>query len=1030
TFTTAGTAGPTQPLQVEINAPAGKAPAPDLAVRVPKFNLDTEYFAFPSGLAVMFQRDATEPVVAITAVTDHGSSDDPIGKEGIAHLVEHLWFRSEHGDLPKVWDLLEAEMGCDLNAFTQYDITAYMTVCPSFNLEAMMKLESLRITDTVRGVTEDMVTTEVEVVRNEIRMRGENFNIPFFTVWEYLNGHIFPEDHPYHRPVAGDHTTIRNCRVADVQKFTEDYYTPENTTIMVVGDLKETTPAYYLDLIVRSFDLSLLDPELKPDHIRRVPREGITNPDPNNPEHWWMIPMNPRDPNSVLPYKQYREARRDTFADLIPPNPVTDKLGVYTGPVEDPTVVVGWTLPAGYQGYDTLMQVTGSILSNVVSFGLDEIQHPDVKEFQGCGILPSKRVSLALCVATLRGDKPDAKGVAEKIIDQVATLYDPNLGTFLDVQLSRARMEFLAQTLRSIDLFAAVGAGRATEISQFAHFTGDPNLYTAQMKETMSLQGYQIRELADKWLQRKRAGMALINPMDREQVALLSEDTAGSGGHSRGGGESSILNPSIPPEQITPEYLRSVITVPDRSKIVDLKLPNDLRVVIMPHGDTPVVRATVVVNGGTAHDDVGLTEMMDEFVTTDEIDPLRIAGAFYRDEGITTLSRSIEASSGNLDGALWMLREKIDTQRMYLAGRTEWIGDYKSALKKQWLKKDYHQWHIEDVMSKHFNPGHPLEDDLTWQDLEYLKKVSPKDLTAEIWRHWQPANATLLIVGRVDPREAQKYAIKYFGGWRAKAGAPAADFAPVPPPSKPKDRAIYVFDDPGKTQTEVYLKCQLTPATMIPSPRYALLGDIARMTLFSKLREEAGVVYSPYAYAGAYPGGTAVFIAGGAIQNDSAVFAMDQMLAYIERAKAGDISDKDLRIKKLSLAAGYVLGQQSVDQMSSRLAGIIQRGQGWDYFDKYAEELATTTVQDLANLVGDCSQNAFISLYGPKDKITAQLDAKGYTYEVIDFKERGEAIYAEADPKGFEKYKKAKEKDEAKKAKEEGEDAEEGEKSE
>lgn len=1004
---------------VTIQAPAGRAGSPDLTIKVPNFNLNTTYFAFPSGFAVMFQRDTTEPVIAITSVTDHGSSDDPIGKEGIAHLVEHLWFRSEHGELPKVWDLLEAEMGCDLNAFTQYDITAYMTVCPSFNLEAMMKLESLRITDTIRGVTEDMVTTEVEVVRNEIRMRGENFNIPFFTVWEYINGHIFPEDHPYHRPIAGDHTTIRNCRLADIQKFTEDYYTPENTTMMVVGDFDATNEAYLLDLIVRNFDLSLLHKDLKQEHIRRMPREGITNPDPNKADDWWLIPMDPANPDSVLPYKQYGEPRRDMFADLVPPVPITEKLGTYEGPVEDPTVVVGWTLPAGYQGYDTLMQVTGSVLSIAVSIGLDQLQHPDIKDFEGCAILPSKRVSLALCMATLRGSKPDAQDVAEKIIDQVATLYDPNLTLFLDQNLSRARMEFLAQSLRSLDLFAAVGAGRATEISQYAHFTGDPNFYTAQMKEAMTLQGYQIRELADKWLQRKRAGMAYIKPMDRDQVALLSGDTAGSGGHSRGGGEDSILNPSIPPEKITPEFLRSVITVPDRSKLVDLKLPNGLRVVIMPHGDAPIVTATVLSKGGTAHEGQGLTELIDTFTITDDIDPLRIAGEFYGSTGDTTQTWEITASSGNLDGALWMLREKIETQHPYLAGRPEWISDYKSLFKRRWMKEDYRQWHIQDTLKQHFNPGHALDDGIDWEDLEYLKKVSAKDMSAEIARHWQPSNSTLLIVGRLDPREAQKHAIKYFGGWRPKAGAPEANFPSVPGPNEPKARAIYVFDDPGKTQTEVFLQCQLEAATMIPSPPHQLLGDIARMTLFTRLREEAGVVYSPYAASFVDPGGTATFIAGGAIQNDSAVFAMDQMFDYIAKAKAGGIAEKDLRIKKLSLAAGYVLGQQSVDQMSGRLAGVIQRGQGWDYFDQYADTLARTTVQDLSNLIGDCSETAFVSLYGPKDSITAQLDAKGYTYEVVDFEKRGEELYAKYDAKGFEKYKKDKEKEEAKKEKDE-----------
>ena len=90
--------------EVVVTSPAGKAPRPNLGVKLPDFGLTTHDFRFPSGLRVMFQHDPSQPVVAITAVTDHGASSDPAGREGIAHLVEHLWFRSElpHPDQPEV----------------------------------------------------------------------------------------------------------------------------------------------------------------------------------------------------------------------------------------------------------------------------------------------------------------------------------------------------------------------------------------------------------------------------------------------------------------------------------------------------------------------------------------------------------------------------------------------------------------------------------------------------------------------------------------------------------------------------------------------------------------------------------------------------------------------------------------------------------------------------------------------------------------------------------------------------------------
>lgn len=1019
---------------IDVTVAPGKPARPSLQIKVPDYSIDTVDFRFPSGLRVMFQRDDSMPVAAITAVTDHGSSDDPQGKEGIAHLVEHLWFRAEHqadgqDKLPKVWDLLESEMGCSLNAFTQYDITAYMTVCGGHNLEAMMKLESLRMSDTVANVTEDMVKTEIEVVRNEIRMRSENFNIPFFTVWEFVNKHMFGEDHPYHRPIAGDHTTIRNCRLADIQKFTEDYYTPDNTTIVAVGDFPNPSdaPAYYLDLLVRTFDLSHLHPDLTEDHIRKAPKPGIETPDPNNPDHWFLVPMNPEKPDELLPVLEPVNSRASEFAAIKPPDPLTTELGIYEGPVKDPTVVAAWTMPPGYQGNDTLLQVAGNVLSNIVAQGVRD--DPRIKSFGGCGALPSKRSTTVLCTATVKDPEDSPARVAERMMDQVVQLYNPDLKIFLDQAFSQARMQFLSGILKSVDLYAAVGAGRATDIATFAHFTGDPAYYTYKMNETNRLQSFQLAELAETWLTRDRAASVLIKPLERDEVALLSEDTAGAGGHYRGGEATSILNPSVDPNAITPDFLREIMTLPDLARMDDFTLPNGLRVVLMPHSEAPVVNVALIARGGSVADTKGLIDYVNRFQSTDTLDPLQIAGEFGGGLSSTYESTSIRASAGNLDGAMWLLRDRIDSTRpnfgrggaLFRAdgsvaatyvGKNDYIAARRSQLKKNWFNDE---WNRSELWHQHLNPDHPLHDGIDWEDLDALKKTSGKDVREAIQSKWRPDNATLLVVGNLDTDMARKYAIKYFGSWEPKTDA-VIDIPEIPGPNAPAGgRKIVVIDEPGKTQTDVFLACPLEPAEYQDSPSHQILGTIARMTLFTKLREEAGVVYSPYAGTNVLPGGTAYMFMSAAIQNDSALFAMERYIEFLEQAGAGEISETDLRLRQLSRASGYVVGQQSIDQMTGRLAGVIIQGEGWDAFERYADDLANLEVADLGRITEGCADDAFIAFQGPEDKIKAQLDEGGYEYEVLDAKERGEAKYESTDPKGYKKYLKKKEKKEAEK---------------
>ena len=162
--------------------PEGKPKAPNLALTLKPFQLDTLVFDFPSGLRIMFQQDNTSPVVAVTTLLDVGASDDPETEAGMAHVLEHSWFLSSQEGASSVWTLQKSDMGCSLNASTGYDATTYMSVCPSTEIERLLRLNSALIMDPINGVTEEQLATELEVVRNEIRMRTENGNIPGFSI--------------------------------------------------------------------------------------------------------------------------------------------------------------------------------------------------------------------------------------------------------------------------------------------------------------------------------------------------------------------------------------------------------------------------------------------------------------------------------------------------------------------------------------------------------------------------------------------------------------------------------------------------------------------------------------------------------------------------------------------------------------------------------------------------------------------------------------------------------------------------------
>src|SRR4051812_47796932 len=73
-----------------------------------EYALPQRDYQLGSGLRVLVQEDHSTPLVVVTSVYGAGGTSDPVGHEGLAHLVEHLVFRSHPGDGKRpLWDVLQ-----------------------------------------------------------------------------------------------------------------------------------------------------------------------------------------------------------------------------------------------------------------------------------------------------------------------------------------------------------------------------------------------------------------------------------------------------------------------------------------------------------------------------------------------------------------------------------------------------------------------------------------------------------------------------------------------------------------------------------------------------------------------------------------------------------------------------------------------------------------------------------------------------------------------------------------------------------
>src|ERR1051325_1924805 len=185
----------------------------------------------PNGLTVVSLRDNSSPTVSIHVWYDVGSKNDPPGRNGFAHLFEHIMFKSTKNMKSEMMDRLTEDVGGFNNAFTQDDVTVYYEVVPSNYLETLIWAEADRLSGL--NVDEANFKSEREVVKEEYR---QSVLAPPYGKFEYLLQQKSFVAHPYKRPTIGSIEDLDAASLHDVQEFHSTYYRPDNATLIVVGD--------------------------------------------------------------------------------------------------------------------------------------------------------------------------------------------------------------------------------------------------------------------------------------------------------------------------------------------------------------------------------------------------------------------------------------------------------------------------------------------------------------------------------------------------------------------------------------------------------------------------------------------------------------------------------------------------------------------------------------------------------------------------------------------------------------------------
>jgi predicted Zn-dependent peptidase len=240
-------------------------------------------FRLDNGMKFIVLENHEAPVISFVTYANVGGVDEPDGKTGVAHFLEHLAFKgtkkigttnysAEKPYLDRL-DRIFAEIktaqnagkkeqiaqlteefnrtqsqankfvkqneygkivdtagGVGLNAATSADYTTYFYSFPANKLELWMSLESERFLEPVFRE----FYKEKQVILEERRLRTDNS--PIGKMLEVFLDTAFVK-HPYKRPTIGYNEDITNLTREDVRQFFATYYVPNNLTVAIVGDV-------------------------------------------------------------------------------------------------------------------------------------------------------------------------------------------------------------------------------------------------------------------------------------------------------------------------------------------------------------------------------------------------------------------------------------------------------------------------------------------------------------------------------------------------------------------------------------------------------------------------------------------------------------------------------------------------------------------------------------------------------------------------------------------------------------------------
>jgi zinc protease len=924
-----------------------------------------EKYVLPNGLTVIVHEDHSDPVVHVDVTYHVGSAREEIGKSGFAHFFEHMMFQGSDNVADEQHFKIVTEAGGTLNGSTNRDRTNYYETVPSNQLEKMLWLEADRMGFLLDSVTQRKFEIQRATVKNE---RGQNYdNVPYGLLGEVSSKNLYPYGHPYSWMTIGYIEDLNRSNVNDLKNFFLRWYSPNNATLTVGGDV---TAKQVVQLAEKYFGSIPRGPEAKPVKLEPVKID--------KDRYVSYVDNYARVPQLRIVYPTVREYHPD-MAALQCLAQVLGQGGGFGG---------GGGRRGGGGGrggasnsvlYQTLVKTQKALSASAFS-NLNEL----AGEFT-ISVTPYPGNSLA---------------EMEKLVNEALVEFEKRGVTDEDVDKFKSTFES-----RTINSLASV-SGKVSQLAAFQTFSGNANKISDLLNMYHNVTKEDVMRVYNQYIKNQhRLVVSAVTKGGEDLKAAEDNYTIDASNYKKpdygyAGLKYVKAKDNFDRKKVPASGANPVVKVPAFWKQT---LPNGMRVIGTENNELPVVTLSISLKGGRLMDalDVsrgGLTNLFTSMMNDNtknytseqmSLELEKLGSSISIGSSTDAIEFTVQSLRKNLDRTLQLLEERML--------RPQFSDETLTRLKRQLAQQmDNSKTQPTIVASRvyaklNYGANH-IMGILESGTEQTIKSINLNDIQHYYDNFITSEDGRVVVVG--DIKQAEILPKLTFLNQLPKKSFKLPVVAPAAPIEKTR---IYLVNIPKAAQTE--FRVGNTNAL-----RYDATGEYYKSTLANynlgaafnsrlnlNLREDKGWTY------GARSGFTAdkytgAFTFSSGIRADATDSALYEVMNEIKQYAATGIKPEEIQFMRSSMGQADARNYETGIQKAAFIGRILEYNLPADYIAQRTQILNTINKQQIdavSKKYLDVNKMNIV-LVGDKAKILPGLQRLGY--EIVELDANGEPV--------------------------------------